>query len=130
MNSLAREAWRYTLVAGLGLVLDFGTLVLLTEVFNVDYLLSAVCGFSLGLLVTFTLSEVFVFTDPRIRSRTMRFVLFGGIGMVGLGILALLMWVQVDLAGINYVVAKILATGVVYAWNFFARRTMYRRGHA
>lgn len=127
MKSLLREAWKYAVVAGLGLVLDFTCLVVLTEAFRVDYLVAAVCGFIVGLATTFVLSETFVFSDPIIKSRGARFAIFGAIGGAGLGILAVLMWLQVDVLGFNYVVAKVLSTGVVYVWNFMARRAMYRR---
>ncbi|MDL9980308.1 GtrA family protein [Microbacterium sp. ASV49] len=125
MKALAGEAWRYLWVAALGLIVDFGTLVLLTSVLHVEYLLSAAVGFTAGLIVTFVLSELWVFSDPHVRNRWVRFGLFTIIGLVGLGILTLLMWLQVDVLGWHYILAKVLATGVVYAWNFFARRSMY-----
>lgn len=125
MKALILQTFRYFWVALVGLVVDFGTLVLLTEVFNVNYLLSTVCGFLLGLLVNFLLSERFVFSDPKVRSPLLRFGLSALIGAIGLGLLTLLMWTQVDVFGWNYILAKVFATVFVYAWNFLARRVMY-----
>jgi putative flippase GtrA len=119
------QSLQYFWVALLGLFVDFGTLVLLTEVFHVNYLVSTVCGFLAGLVLNFVLSERFVFRDPKVRSGWARFAMFGIIGLIGLGLLTLLMWLQVDVLGWNYVLAKVLATIFVYAWNFVARRTMY-----
>lgn len=125
MKRLLVQTLQYFWVALLGLFVDFGTLVLLTEVFDVNYLVSTVCGFLAGLIVNFVLSERFVFRDPKLRSGWIRFALFGAIGAAGLALLTLLMWLQVDVLGWNYVLAKVLATVFVYAWNFVARRTMY-----
>lgn len=125
MKVLFIQTLQYFWVALAGLVVDFGSLVLLTEVFEVNYLLSAVTGFVLGLVLNFMLSERFVFSDPKLQSRWLRFALFAVIGAVGLGLLTLLMWLQVDVWGWNYVLAKVLATVFVYAWNFIARRAMY-----
>lgn len=126
MKGLLVQTLQYFWVALVGLIIDFGTLVVLTEAFGVNYLVSAVCGFLAGLIVNFVLSERFVFQDPKLRSGWVRFALFGVIGLVGLGMLTVLMWLQVDVLGWDYILAKVLATVFVYAWNFIARRTMYR----
>lgn len=125
MKRVLIQSFRYFWVALVGLVVDFGTLVLLTELFAVNYLLSAACGFVLGLVVNFFLSEWFVFRDPKMTSRWLRFGAFGIIGLIGLALLTGLMWLQVDVFAWSYIVAKVLATVIVYAWNFLARRTMY-----
>lgn len=125
MKALLVQSFRYFWVALIGLGVDFGTLVLLTEVWDVNYLLSTVCGFLAGLVVNFILSERFVFDDPKLRSGWLRFVVFGVIGALGLALLTFLMWLQVDVLGWHYILAKVLATVLVYAWNFLARRWMY-----
>ena len=125
MKGVVVQSFRYFWVALVGLAVDFGTLVLLTEVFAVNYLVSAACGFVLGLVLNFFLSEWFVFRDPKMTSRWLRFVAFAVIGLIGLALLTGLMWLQVDVFAWSYIVAKVLATVIVYAWNFLARRTMY-----
>ena len=115
---------RYFLVAGIGLVVDFGTVIFTKEVLGFYYLIAACTGFILGLIVTYILSNRLVFGAPKGNRRAL-FILFALIGVVGLGILNLLMWLFVSKAGINYIVAKALATIVVFIWNFFARKTLY-----
>lgn len=122
---LLRQVLQYTWVALVGLVVDFGTLVLLTEFAHVNYLMSAVAGFLAGLAVNFVLSERFVFSSPKFEAVWFRFVIFGVIGLIGLGLLTALMWLQVQVLGLSYILAKVVATVIVYAWNFLARRWMY-----
>ena len=116
---------KYLAVAFIGLIVDFGTLVLLREVAGVHYLIAAAGGFLAGLAINYLLSNRYVFGDPKIKSHAMNFGLFGLIGLVGLGILSLLMWAFTDGLNINYIVSKVLATIFVYMWNFFARRSLY-----
>lgn len=117
---------RYFIVALLGLFFDFGTLWLSAQIFKINYLVSASFGFLVGLVVNFILSERFVFKDPQIAKPIIRFALYALIGLVGLCLLTILMWLMVGVIGMNYLVAKIIATVVVYFWNFVARRLMYK----
>lgn len=119
------QLWRYFIGAGVGYLFDFGTLILLTEVFSINYLLSAVIGFSVGLIVVFIISKRYVFGASKLQSKSLEFGLFAIIGIGGLGILTLLMWLLTDLADVNYIISKIIATVIVYIWNFFVRRSLY-----
>ncbi len=116
---------KYFAVALIGYLVDFGSLMLCKEVFGLHYLVSASVGFVLGLIVVYVLSGRYVFGESKIASKSKEFLLFTGIGLVGLGILNLLMWAMTGGLGINYLASKIMATVVVYTWNFLARRAMY-----
>jgi putative flippase GtrA len=125
-GKLIQQFMRYFLVAGIGYVVDFSTLIILHEVFSVHYLLSSIIGFLLGLTVLYIMSSLFVFKDPKIKNKTVEIGIFILIGVIGLGILSLSMWILTGLLGFNYLFSKIIATIGVYIWNFFARRSLYR----
>lgn len=122
---LVKQFSRYFGVALIGLAADFGTLVFLKELFNVYYLAAAACGFTIGLVVVFVLSNRFVFSNPKIKSKSWNFIIFGLIGLVGLGLLSVLMWFFTSFLGFYYILSKVIATAFVYMWNFFARRSLY-----
>lgn len=124
-NSITHQFSRYFVVAGIGYVVDFGALYVLHEFFGVYYLFAAMTSFTLGLIVVYMLSSLFVFTDSKIKSKFLEVGIFSLIGVIGLGILTVLLGILTGILGINYLVSKLVATIVVYAWNFFARRTMY-----
>lgn len=124
-NNLIAQFIKYFGVALVGYVVDFGSLVFFKEVLGFHYLVSASLGFTLGLIVVYLLSGRYVFGQSKITSKSKEFLLFAGIGLVGLVILNLLMWLMTGGFGINYIASKIGATVVVYMWNFFARRAMY-----
>jgi putative flippase GtrA len=124
-RKISKQFTKYFGVALIGYVIDFGTLIALTEILHVHYLIAATSGFILGLIVVYILSGKYVFGASKIKSRLIEFLLFAVIGLVGLGLLNLLMWVMTGLFGIYYIVSKIFATIVVYIWNFLARRSLY-----
>lgn len=123
-RSVPGQFVRYFLVAGVGLGVDFGTIIFTKEILGFHYLIAACSGFILGLVVTYILSNEVVFGTPK-GNKHVLFILFTIIGIVGLGILNLLMWLLVSKAGLNYLFAKVLATIVVFMWNFFGRKTLY-----
>lgn len=125
-DSTHAQMFRYAFVAGLGLVVDFGTVIFVKQILDFHYLVAVCCGFILGLVVTYFLSNSVVFGKPQGDQRRL-FILFAVIGLVGLGILNLLMWTLTGLVGINYIISKALATIVVFMWNFFARKSLYKQ---
>lgn len=124
-KKIVRQFWRYFLVAGLGYIVDFGVLFVLHDFFHVHYLVAAAISFTLGLVVVYIMSSIYVFSDSKIRSKYVEIGIFALIGIIGLGILSVSMWILTGLLGINYLISKVIATVGVYMWNFFARRAMY-----
>ena len=115
---------RYFVVAAVGLVIDFATVIFTKEILGLHYLVAACCGFILGLIITYVLSNRFVFGTPK-ASQQKAFMLFALIGLAGLGILNLLMFLLTGKLDINYIASKALATIAVFMWNFIARKTLY-----
>ncbi len=125
-TGVVKQFVSYFWVAMIGLVVDFGTLVFLHDAVHAYYLLAAAGGFVAGLVVNYVLSSKYVFKDSKLNSRMMEFLLFGAVGLVGLAVLSASMWMLVTLLGVQYLIAKCLATIVVYMWNFVGRKAMYR----
>lgn len=117
------EFLRYLFVGGIAFVVDFGTLYLLTEFGNLHYLTSAAFGFLFGLSTNFFLSIRYVFVNRSVKSKSAEFSLFAMIGVVGLGLNEALMWAFTEKIGLYYMGSKVVATIVVFLWNFFARKT-------
>lgn len=113
---------RYTLVGGVAFVVDFGLLFALTECMHLHYLLSATLSFIMGLFVNYLISTYWVFKNSKVKNRKVEFILFGLIGVVGLGLNNILMYLFTDLVGLFYMYSKLLAAILVYMWNFLGRR--------
>jgi len=113
---------RYTFVGGIAFLIDFGTLYILTEFAHLHYLLSAGIAFILGLLTNYFLSIRWVFATRNIRDKKLEFFIFAFIGLIGLGLNELFLWIFTDLSGLHYLFSKILTAILVYLWNFFVRK--------
>lgn len=124
-DSTQSQMIRYAFVAGIGLVADFGTVIFTKQVLGLHYLAATCFGFLIGLLFTYILSNMVVFGTPK-GNHGRLFFIFAMIGIIGLLILSLLMWILTGRLGLNYIISKVLATIVVFVWNFFARKSLYK----
>ncbi len=118
---------RYFFVGGFAFVVDFGLLYILTEYAGLHYLLSATLSFIVGLLVNYIISCIWVFNNSKFKSRIVEFLFFAAIGVVGLGLNDFFIWLFTDCIGTHYMFSKIVATALVYLWNFFARKYLVFR---
>lgn len=128
------EFLRYAVVGGIAFLADFGTLVGFQELvfhrWGWGVYAATVCGFVVGLAVNYFLSLLFVFTQAKDRGKGRSFgafVLFGVIGLVGLGLTELGMWLGIEGLGWNYMIVKILVTGAVLMWNYLGRKLIIFR---
>lgn len=120
-NNLLIQLIRYTIVGGLAFVVDFGLLFVLTEYAGLHYILSATCSFIAGLLVNYYISTAWVF-ESSIKSKQIEFTLFALIGVVGLGLNDLLIWIFTEKFQIYYMLSKLITAVLVYLWNFLGRK--------
>jgi putative flippase GtrA len=123
-NSTLLQLFRYFFVGGIAFLADIGTLFILTNYFKLYYLFSALIAFILGLIINYFLSVKWVFNDRVIGNRFLEFLIFGLIGIIGLGLNELFLWILTDIFMIYYLLSKIITTGFVYFWNFFARKLL------
>ena len=128
---LLLEFMRYCVVGGLAFVADFATLVLAQELllkqFAWGVYVATVCGFVVGLAVNYAFSLWFVFTDKQDRGKGRSvgaFLVFGIIGLMGLGWTELGMWLGIELLDWNYMIVKVLVTGAVLVWNYLGRKLL------
>ncbi len=113
---------RYGFVSTVALAVDFGGLVALKQYAHMNYLVAASFSFIGGLLVNYVLSILWVFNNSRVAKRSTEFGIFAIIGLVGLGMTDLILYVLTSGFGLYYVLSKAIATIIVYFWNFAVRK--------
>ncbi len=118
----------YGLVSLVALACDCGTLLLLVRA-GTHYLVAATVGFSAGMLVAYVLSVRFVFADRCGAARGPEALGFVLVGIAGLALTELLLYVLVARLGLAVAVAKLCTTGVVFLFNFLGRRSLVFRGN-
>lgn len=122
MKKLMEQIIKFGFVGFLCFFIDYGIMVLLTECFGVDPLLSSGVSFTVSVVVNYILSITFVFETDKKKSRLGEFVIFVFLSVIGLGINELCMWVAIRVLGIHYMISKVGATGVVMVYNFISRK--------
>jgi putative flippase GtrA len=128
MRRLWSEAAAYALVSLIALGADFTTLRLLVELAGFHYLLAATCSFIAGAVVAYLLSVRLVFRYRRLADRRLEFMVFACIGLVGLIVNIITMYVLVSVHGVSYMIAKGAAACLTFGTNFLLRRWMLFSG--
>lgn len=113
---------KFGFVGFLCFFIDYGVMVFLTEVFQIDYLVSSGISFTVSVIVNYILSITFVFETDKDKNKLKEFVVFVFLSVIGLGINEACMWLAVEAAGIYYMISKIGATAVVMVYNFVTRK--------
>ena len=122
VNDLFQQLCRYSFVGAVAFCFDFGTLFALTHFLRIHYLVSAIIAFVVGLSVNYALSIKWVFSRRSVSDKRMEFLLFSFIGLAGLGLNELFIWIFTETFRFHYLASKIVSTIFVYLWNFFARK--------
>jgi len=102
-------------------MVDMGVLVLLTSVVGIHYFVSAAAGYCCGMVTNYTLNKIYTFknTSTRIGLQASVFAL---VALVGLGLNQLIIWSLVEFGGVYYLLAKVVAVGVVALWSFWGHK--------
>ncbi|NNG21264.1 GtrA family protein [Naumannella sp. ID2617S] len=112
---------RYGFVSGLAFGVDFFSMYAGIHAFHLPVLLATTIAFTLGIITNFITSTLWVF-DRSSHRRHVEMGLFLLVGVIGLGLNALIVWVGHEVLGIWAMVAKLISTAVVFFWNFLLRR--------
>lgn len=125
-NNTFIQFFRYIFVGGVAFLADGGSLFLITTI-GVNYLISVIFAFVIGLAVNYGLSKLLVFENSSVNGK-IEFLVYGIIGVIGLGFTEIIMYVLTEIAGLYFMVSKVIATIIVLVWNFIARKiTLYRK---
>lgn len=128
MKKLIAQIMKFGVVGVIAFCIDYGLLALLTEVFGLNYLVSATISFTVSVIFNYLASMRYVFTHKEDMSRRREFVVFVVLSVIGLLINNLCMWAGVEALHIHYLITKIGATAIVMVWNFVTRKIFLDAG--
>jgi len=123
-RQIAGEGVRYFGASALALILDFGTYSGLIRLAGVNYLVAAPIGFALGLALIYALSTRWVFRQRRLADRRAEFALFALIGLAGMALNEGIIYAAVQMLPGWYEIGKVISAGVVFCFNFAARKLL------
>jgi len=121
-NNAYIQLFRYLFAGGIAFLADVSILYFLTEYSHVHYLMSSLAGFSIGLTITYLMSIFWVFDEKSKDNKAVELTLFIIIGIIGMGLTSLFMWLFTTILLFHYLFSKILTTAIVFVWNFVAKK--------
>ena len=126
-NSRLMELVRFGVTGGVCFLVEFAALTALVELVHMPVLWATALAFLISVIVNYALCVRWVFTgakggDSRVQ---LQFLLTSG---MGLGLNELLMWLMNIRLGVQYQIAKIIATLLVMVWNYVTKRLVLRGG--
>lgn len=112
----------YFFASVIALTVDICMLYVLTEYFHLYYIKSATISFLLGITITYIFSKLYIFNKTKINNKTVEFTIFLLIGIIGLLLNNIFIYIFTEYFGIYYMFSKCIVTVITYLWNFFARK--------
>lgn len=114
------EIIKFILNGGICFLLDYGFMILLKEIYNVNYILASSLGFIISVSVNYYLCILWVFNGVDKRNTNM--VLFIGSSVLGLLLNTIILYFLVEVVYMHYMISKIVATLVVMVWNYIMKK--------
>ena len=127
------QFFRYCFVGGIATLVEGGALWLIQhfifrEQVGFTVYISQGIAFVLGLVMNFVLSKLFVFQEKSKKTNTAgEFATYAVVGIVGLLIKELLLWVFNIQIGWHYMLVWVVSTFIVLTWNYAGRRVLLYR---
>jgi len=118
-----REAVLYFLVSIMALGFDMGVFSFALRVLHASWSLAATAGFLAGVGLAYLLSVRWVFRARTYRrQQRMEAISFVAIGVIGLLITQLILWLTIEKMDWNPELSRLGAAGVTFVFNFTVRK--------
>jgi putative flippase GtrA len=117
------EFVRYFAASALAFLVDVG-LYRLALGLGSGYAMAACVGFVAGVALAYMLSVRWAFQARGLTDARAEFLVFALIGLAGLALTEALLWLQIDRLRVDRVLAKVLAAGAVFLFNFGLRKAL------
>ncbi len=112
----------YFFVGGVAAFVDLLFFILLAKLAGLNYFWVGAAGFIIATAVNYILSVRFVFTSGARHTRNMEIMFVFLVSGLGLLLHQMLLYHFVEYWGVEIVLSKILATAIVFLWNYSARK--------
>lgn len=114
---------KYVGVGGIAALVEWIIFGLIINLALLHYSYAVLLSFIIATTVNYFLSKKLVFKKckHRLKTEALMIYLVSGLGLV---LNLIFMWYFVEIQGFNTILSKIISTGIVFFWNFSARKVL------
>jgi putative flippase GtrA len=117
----------FVFVGAASSLVDIGLLWYFCEYLGIWYVMAACLSYSAGIVVSYTLNKFLTFHDHAC-DYLQQFATFAAISASCLIVNVGIIWLLVEAASLNYLVAKVIATICAFFWNYYGQSRITFRG--
>ncbi len=127
-DDTGKQLYLSVLCSSIAFSSDFAFYYLLTEgIGTVPHLLARFISYSVGMTISYFLSVKFIFNSRNVPNRLIEYGGFVAVGMIGAAENIGLMAFFENIAGLNHLLANVIAGSIVFFFNFFGRKLLLFR---
>ena len=120
LEKTAKQFILYLFVGGVATIAEWVVFYLLDSKFSMHYVPAVTLAFILSTFVNWICGKIILFHEKKNLWKELTQIYVTSIA--GLLMNLLIMWIAFDNLHINKMLSKIIATGIVFFWNFFIRK--------
>lgn len=116
------QLFLYLIVGGLATLVEWGAFYIFDSVFSIHYMIATALAFVLSTFANWIFGRLILFKNKTNQSAVSELMKIYSVSIIGLFMNLLIMFIAVEKIGLNEMISKILATGIVFIWNFLIRK--------
>ena len=120
-RQLSKQVFLYLIVGALATIVEWSVFYVLDTQYDVYYLYATAIAFIFSTFANWLFGRLIVFHDSK-QQKLKEIGKIYFVSVIGLLLNMVIMYIAVERFGIHDMISKIMATGLVFAWNFLIRR--------
>ncbi len=117
-----RQLILYLIVGGIATVVEWAVFYLLDSIVSMNYAIATTIAFAVSTFANWAAGRLIMFKgDGHFFAEIAKIYITS---IAGLLMNLLIMWIAIDLIGIQNFTSKVIATGIVFFWNFIIRKLL------
>ena len=121
LKQTSLQFFLYLIVGGLATLVEWGAFFVLNSLLSVHYAPSTALAFVLSTAANWLFGRLILFRASK-QNTAAELAKIYAVSVIGLLMNLAIMFVLVEKIGISEMISKILATGIVFMWNFLIRK--------
>ncbi len=120
MEKETKQLFTYLIVGGIATIAEWAAFYIFNTGLNINYMLATALAFILSTFVNWLAGRILMFKAAGKLLHELAKIY--AVSILGLLWNLLIMWVAVEKFGISSNLSKVIATGLVFAWNYLVRK--------